>query len=61
METSKVSEAEPITPDWLAQVRERDEAASRRLVERLYPMVLRIVRAHRPGRWLRKTFARKFS
>lgn len=43
-----MSEAEPITSDWLDRVRERDEAASRSLVERLYPKVLRIVRAHRP-------------
>ena len=34
----------------LAAVRRRDEAAARRLVERLGPLVLRIVRAHRPRR-----------
>ncbi len=34
----------------LSAVRRRDEAAARRLVERLGPLVLRIVRAHQPRR-----------
>jgi len=34
----------------LARVRERDQAASRQLVEQLYPQVLRIVRSHLPRR-----------
>lgn len=34
----------------LAQVRERDEAAARALVEALYPQVIRIVRGHLPRR-----------
>jgi RNA polymerase sigma-70 factor (ECF subfamily) len=43
-------EAESISSDWLERVRAHDEAASRELVERLHPLVLRIVRAHRPQR-----------
>jgi len=35
-------------PALLDGVRRRDEAASRLLVERLYPLVLKLVRAHRP-------------
>jgi RNA polymerase sigma-70 factor (ECF subfamily) len=34
----------------LPRVRRRDEHAARALVERLYPLVLKIVRAHRPRR-----------
>ena len=34
----------------LARVRRRDEDAARALVERLYPLVLKIVRAHLPRR-----------
>ncbi len=34
----------------LAGVRRRDQAAARRLVEQLYPMVIRIVRNHLPRR-----------
>ncbi len=45
-----MSEAESISSDWLERVRVHDEAASRKLVERLHPLVLRIVRAHRPQR-----------
>ena len=39
--------------DWqecLEQVRQRDEDAARALVERLYPLVIRIVRSHLPRR-----------
>jgi RNA polymerase sigma-70 factor (ECF subfamily) len=32
----------------LRRVRERDETACRELVEHLYPVVIRIVRAHLP-------------
>lgn len=42
--------AEPISPEWLQRVRAHDEAASRTLVERLFPLVQKIVRAHRPRR-----------
>jgi RNA polymerase sigma-70 factor (ECF subfamily) len=42
-------EAEPLAP-LLARVREHDEAASRALVERLYPLVARVVRANLPRR-----------
>ena len=35
-------------PELLARVRQRDEAAARALVERLHPLVARIVRAHLP-------------
>ncbi len=34
----------------VAQVRDQNEAAARRLVDALYPTVIRIVRAHRPSR-----------
>ena len=34
----------------LARVRQRDQAAARELVEHLYPLVIRIVRAHLPRR-----------
>ncbi len=34
----------------LAQVRQRNEDAARALVEHLYPLVIKIVRAHRPRR-----------
>lgn len=39
--------------DWserLARVRQHDEAAANEMVEQLYPLVVRIVRAHRPSR-----------
>lgn len=39
-----------IPRDWIERVIARDEQASRKLVERLQPLVLRIVRAHRPWR-----------
>lgn len=45
-----MSGPEPIDPAWLERVRAREPAASRELVERLQPLVLRIVRAHRPWR-----------
>ena len=32
----------------LQRVRQRDQAAARELVEHLYPLVIRIVRAHLP-------------
>jgi RNA polymerase sigma-70 factor (ECF subfamily) len=34
----------------LDRVRQRDQAAARELVDHLYPLVIRIVRAHRPRR-----------
>src|SRR5574338_273102 len=34
----------------LARVRQRDQAAARALVDRLYPLVVRIIRAHLPRR-----------
>jgi RNA polymerase sigma factor (sigma-70 family) len=43
-------DAEPISREWIERVRAHEERASRELVERLYPLVLRIVRAHRPQR-----------
>lgn len=42
-------DAEPLA-SLLARVREHDEAASRALVERLYPLVARVVRANLPRR-----------
>jgi RNA polymerase sigma-70 factor (ECF subfamily) len=40
----------PDTAEWVARAREGDEAAARALVERLHPLVLKIVRSHRPVR-----------
>ncbi|QYM79881.1 sigma-70 family RNA polymerase sigma factor [Horticoccus luteus] len=37
-------------PGCLAKVRQRDQLAARELVEHLYPLVIRIVRAHLPRR-----------
>lgn len=37
-------------PGCLARVRQRDQVAARELVEHLYPLVIRIVRAHLPRR-----------
>ncbi|MCX6956222.1 MAG: RNA polymerase sigma factor [Verrucomicrobia bacterium] len=45
-----MQEADPISSEWLQRVRAHDEAASRALVERLFPLVQKIVRAHRPQR-----------
>ena len=43
--------SDPAIPrDWLERVIARDQTASRELVERLHPLVRRIVRAHRPWR-----------
>jgi RNA polymerase sigma-70 factor, ECF subfamily len=42
-------DSEPLAP-LLARVREHDEAASRALAERLYPLVSRVVRANLPRR-----------
>ena len=38
------------TAEWVARAREGDEAAARALVESLHPLVLKIVRSHRPVR-----------
>ncbi len=43
----------PIPGAWaerVARVRENDDEAGRALIQQLYPMVLRIARAHRPSR-----------
>lgn len=45
-----MEEADPISPEWLQRVRAHDEAASRALVDRIFPLVQKIVRAHRPQR-----------
>ncbi len=37
-------------PECLARVRARDQDAARRLVDQLYPLVIRIVRSHLPRR-----------
>lgn len=44
------TDTDPVPAALLDRVRLHEEAASRDLVERLYPLVLRIVRAHRPRR-----------
>ena len=41
---------ESLEADLLARVRDHDEAASRELVERLYPLVAQVVRANLPRR-----------
>ena len=41
---------EPIARDLVDRARQQDEQAARELVQRLYPLVLRMVRAHRPQR-----------
>src|ERR1041385_4978867 len=43
-----MSEENQELPALIARVQERDEAAARALVERLHPLVARIVRAHLP-------------
>jgi RNA polymerase sigma-70 factor (ECF subfamily) len=45
-----MAEGLPDIPDCLARVRQRDEAAARSLVQHLYPLVIKIVRAHLPRR-----------
>jgi RNA polymerase sigma-70 factor (ECF subfamily) len=39
---------QPVTPDILSAVRAGDEAVAKELVEMLYPLVISIVRRHRP-------------
>ena len=41
---------EPIARALVDRARQQDEQAARELVQRLYPLVLRMVRAHRPQR-----------
>jgi RNA polymerase sigma-70 factor, ECF subfamily len=41
---------EPIAPALVQRALQQDEDAARELVQRLYPLVLRMVRAHRPQR-----------
>lgn len=43
----------------LARVREQDDEAARALVERLYPLVLRIVRSHLPRRTMEEDLAQE--
>lgn len=43
--------------DCLARVRARDQVAARQLVDRLYPLVIRIVRSHLPRRVLEEDLA----
>ncbi len=45
MAVQSMQATDEISPQWLEQVRQRDESATRQLVERLYPLVLRVVRA----------------
>lgn len=45
-----MADEEPELRECLQAVREGDESAGRALVERLYPLVLRIVRGHLPAR-----------
>lgn len=46
---AEAAHAEGLGP-LLARVRERDEAAARELVDRLYPLVAQVVRSHLPRR-----------
>ena len=41
----------------LEQVRQRDEGAARELVQQLYPLVIKIVRSHRPRRMAEEDLA----
>ena len=50
MRTTPRPEDEPIPASLLDRVRQHEPAAAREVVERLYPLVIRIVRAHRPAR-----------
>jgi RNA polymerase sigma-70 factor (ECF subfamily) len=43
----------------LARVRRRDEDAARALVEHLYPLVIKVVRAHRPRRIVEEDLAQE--
>lgn len=43
----------------LTRVRQRDQAASRELVDHLYPLVIRIVRSHLPRRVLEEDLAQE--
>jgi RNA polymerase sigma-70 factor (ECF subfamily) len=43
----------------LERVRRRDESAARQLVERLYPLVLKVARAHRPWRLAEEDLAQE--
>lgn len=43
----------------LGQVRQRDEAAARRLVEHLYPLVIKVVRSHRSPRLAEEDMAQE--
>jgi RNA polymerase sigma-70 factor (ECF subfamily) len=45
-----VEQAESTWDDEIRLVKQGDESAARRLVERLYPHVIRIIRAHLPNR-----------
>lgn len=46
-------------PGCLNRVRQRDQAAARELVDHLYPLVIRIVRAHLPRRVLEEDLAQE--
>jgi RNA polymerase sigma-70 factor (ECF subfamily) len=46
-------------PECLARVRAGDDAAARALVEHLYPLVLKLVRAHRPRRMAEEDLAQE--
>jgi RNA polymerase sigma-70 factor (ECF subfamily) len=52
------TEESDLTP-LLTRVREQDEDAARALVERLYPLVIRIVRSHLPRRTLEEDLAQE--
>jgi RNA polymerase sigma-70 factor (ECF subfamily) len=47
---NRMSEPGPDLAACVERVRQRDEDTARRLLERLYPLVLKLVRAHRPKR-----------
>ncbi len=52
------TEESDLTP-LLTRVREQDEDAARALVERLYPLVIRIVRSHLPRRTMEEDLAQE--
>jgi RNA polymerase sigma-70 factor (ECF subfamily) len=53
----KEGETPPDSGELLERVRRNDEAAAKDLVDRLYPLVIKIVRSHRPRRMAEEDLA----
>ncbi|HEY5552991.1 MAG TPA: sigma-70 family RNA polymerase sigma factor [Opitutaceae bacterium] len=54
-----MDEPAPDYEGWIASVREGDQGAARRLVDALFPLVLKIVRAHLPRRTAEEDLAQE--